>query len=90
MAGLVLLGQLLYVVAGLRLAQARARAYAALLLAPAYMLWKLGVYLSAALGRHDGRWVRTARRPARHGAAPPKRKPVQGATAGGRSDRARD
>jgi cellulose synthase/poly-beta-1,6-N-acetylglucosamine synthase-like glycosyltransferase len=63
LAALVLLGQLAYVLAGMRLAQARLRAYIALLLAPAYIPWKLGVYLTAALGRHDGRWIRTARRP---------------------------
>ena len=57
----VLLGQLGYVVTGLRLAQAAPRAYAALLLAPIYIVWKLSVYVVAAAGIKDSRWVRTRR-----------------------------
>ena len=57
----VLLGQLGYVVTGLRLAGAAPRAYAALLLAPIYIVWKLSVYVAAAVGIKDSRWVRTQR-----------------------------
>ncbi len=55
------LGEVAYVLAGLRLVGAQPRAYLTLLLAPVYIAWKLGVYVVAALGLGDERWVRTAR-----------------------------
>lgn len=61
LAALVLLGQTGYVVAGLRLAKAGPRAYAALLWAPLYVAWKIWVYAVSAIGIRDERWVRTAR-----------------------------
>lgn len=59
---LVLIGQAGYVLGGLRMAGAPPRAYAALLMGPPYAAWKLAIYVQAGLGRHDRRWVRTARR----------------------------
>lgn len=61
MASLVVLGQIGYVWGGLRLAGAPMRTYTAILMAPVFVAWKLVVYVRAALGRRDGRWVRTAR-----------------------------
>jgi len=61
LAFVVLLGQAGYVVTGLRLFRAAPRVYAALLLAPIYILWKVWVYVVAALGIKDSRWVRTSR-----------------------------
>jgi len=61
MAVAVLLGQMGYVGTGLALARARPAVYLALLRAPLYAGWKLGLYLVALLGRRDRRWVRTQR-----------------------------
>jgi len=61
LAAAVLLGQALYVVTGLRLVKAGPRAYAALLLSPPYVAWKIAVYIAAATGIQDSRWVRTIR-----------------------------
>jgi hypothetical protein len=58
----VLIGQVGYVLGGLRIARAPLQAYTALLMAPPLVAWKLLVYLRAALGRDDGRWVRTERK----------------------------
>lgn len=57
----VLIGQVGYVAAGLRLFRAAPRVYGALLLAPIYILWKVWVYAVAAVGIKDSRWVRTTR-----------------------------
>jgi hypothetical protein len=62
LAAWVLLGQVGYVLGGLRIARAPLRAYTALLVAPPLAAWKLLLYLRAALGRDDGRWVRTERK----------------------------
>jgi len=59
----VALGQVGYVVTGLRLARASPRAYLALVMAPVYVLWKVAVYVAAAAGIGDSRWVRTPRDP---------------------------
>jgi cellulose synthase/poly-beta-1,6-N-acetylglucosamine synthase-like glycosyltransferase len=65
LSALVLLGQVGYTFTGLRLAGARTHVYLALLTAPIYILWKLWIYLIAAVGlRGKSQWVRTARRPA--------------------------
>jgi len=61
LAAAVLLGQALYVVTGLRLVKAGPRAYAALLLSPPYVVWKIAVYVAAATGIQDSRWARTIR-----------------------------
>ena len=57
----VLLGQVAYIVTGLRLAGAAPRAYAALLWAPVYVAWKVWIYVVSAVGIGENRWVRTAR-----------------------------
>lgn len=61
LAVLVLLGQAAYIATGLRLARAGPRAYAALLWAPLYVLWKVWVYAISAIGIRRGHWVRTTR-----------------------------
>lgn len=59
---LVLLGQVGYTFVGLRLAGAGVRAYVALLMAPIYIIWKLWIYVVAAIGmRGKSQWVRTER-----------------------------
>jgi hypothetical protein len=58
----VLLGQLAYVCTGLRLMRATPRAYAALLWAPCYVVWKIWIYAMAAVGIRNSQWIRTARR----------------------------
>jgi cellulose synthase/poly-beta-1,6-N-acetylglucosamine synthase-like glycosyltransferase len=61
-AGMIGVGALLvHVLAGLIALRAPASAYRALALAPAYALWKLGVYGRALLTPGARRWVRTAR-----------------------------
>jgi 1,2-diacylglycerol 3-beta-glucosyltransferase len=57
----VLLGQLIYVLAGLRLAQAPVSVYRALLYAPAFVVWKIWLYGRVWLGGKPRGWVRTAR-----------------------------
>jgi cellulose synthase/poly-beta-1,6-N-acetylglucosamine synthase-like glycosyltransferase len=62
-AGGVVLGLTAYVVAGLRLAHAKPRAYLALFAAPWYVCWKIWTIMIAASRVNDSRWVRTARTP---------------------------
>lgn len=57
----VVVGQVAYVATGLRLVKANRKAYAALLAAPFYVVWKIALYATAAVGLNDGAWVRTAR-----------------------------
>jgi len=57
----VVLGQIAYVATGLRLVGADRKAYTALLAAPFYVVWKIALYVAAAIGLDDGVWVRTAR-----------------------------
>jgi cellulose synthase/poly-beta-1,6-N-acetylglucosamine synthase-like glycosyltransferase len=62
LSALVLLGQALYTLVGLRLAGAGVRAYLALFMAPVYIVWKVWIYLIAAIGlRGKHQWVRTER-----------------------------
>ena len=61
LATATLLGQLGYVATGLRLARATPRAYAALAMAPCYMLWKIGLYAVALASTQRTTWIRTAR-----------------------------
>jgi len=57
----VMIGQLGYVLTGLWLVRARPRVYVALLGAPVYIVWKVWIYLLAAVNLGDARWVRTSR-----------------------------
>jgi len=61
LARLVLLGLFFYVFGGLLIARERPRAYLALLMAPPYAAWKVGIYIVSALRIKDSRWLRTER-----------------------------
>jgi 1,2-diacylglycerol 3-beta-glucosyltransferase len=61
LSALSALAQLTFVLAGLRLVQAPAHVYRALLLAPALVAAKLGLYARFLLGRGPSGWVRTER-----------------------------
>lgn len=61
LASLVAAGLAWYVFGGLFIARERPRAYLALLMAPPYVAWKVGVYIVSALGIKDSRWLRTER-----------------------------
>lgn len=63
LATMTLLGQVGYVLTGLRLVGAPRAIYLALLRAPLYILWKLAIYVMAAAHIGENRWVRTARNP---------------------------
>lgn len=56
-------GQVVYLLAGLRLARAPGRAYRALAYAPVYVGWKVALYARSVVGRSATGWVRTARAP---------------------------
>jgi 1,2-diacylglycerol 3-beta-glucosyltransferase len=55
------LGQLLYLLAGLRLARAPKNVYKSLLYAPGYIIWKVFQYGRVLFGKKEKEWVRTAR-----------------------------
>ncbi len=57
----IILEQIIYVFYGLHLVQAPRKIYKALLYAPAFMAWKIWLYLRIMLGRSQQGWVRTAR-----------------------------
>jgi len=57
----ILLGQAIYVFTGLALARAPREVYQSLLFAPAFVVWKLWIYVRLLLGIKPGSWVRTAR-----------------------------
>jgi len=61
LATALLLGQLLYILAGLLLARTPARTYLALLYAPLFILWKMWVLLRMVTRTERQGWVRTAR-----------------------------
>jgi cellulose synthase/poly-beta-1,6-N-acetylglucosamine synthase-like glycosyltransferase len=61
LAALIVLGQTLYVFAGLILAGAPREVYQSLLFAPAFVGWKLWLYVRLLLGVKPRSWVRTAR-----------------------------
>lgn len=61
LAGAIVAGQGLYLLAGLNLAQAPAEVYRALLYAPGFMIWKIWLYAKILVSRSDDSWVRTAR-----------------------------
>lgn len=56
-----LLGQAVYVLAGLRLVRAPAAVYRALLYAPFFLLWKVWLYVRVWLGERQAVWTRTSR-----------------------------
>ena len=59
-----LVGQLVFVLGGLRLTRAPAEAYRGLAHAPMLMAQKVGIYARLVAGRGSRGWVRTGRRPA--------------------------
>jgi cellulose synthase/poly-beta-1,6-N-acetylglucosamine synthase-like glycosyltransferase len=61
LAAFIVLGQAIYVFAGLAMAQAPRSVYQALLFAPAFVLWKIVIYVRLLLGIKPRGWVRTAR-----------------------------
>jgi cellulose synthase/poly-beta-1,6-N-acetylglucosamine synthase-like glycosyltransferase len=56
-----IIGQIIYIFAGLILARAPRSLYQALLFTPAFVLWKLVLYVRLLMGIKPGGWVRTAR-----------------------------
>lgn len=56
-----ILGQIIYIVASLILARAPRKLYQALLYAPAFIAWKIWLYVRVLIGRDQHGWVRTAR-----------------------------
>ena len=58
---LIILGQIIYIFYGLYLVKAPRKVYQALLYAPAFIVWKIGVYVRVLLGRGEKGWVRTER-----------------------------
>ncbi|MCA9924859.1 MAG: glycosyltransferase family 2 protein [Anaerolineales bacterium] len=54
-------GQAVYLLAGLKLAQAPDTVYRALWGIPRFLVWKIGLYLRVLLGRNEESWIRTAR-----------------------------
>jgi cellulose synthase/poly-beta-1,6-N-acetylglucosamine synthase-like glycosyltransferase len=60
-ASALLASLVLYVVAGLLLANVPFRVYLALFQAPVYIAWKASLYMRAVANRGDRRWVRTER-----------------------------
>jgi len=61
LSSLLVLGEVAYVMTGLRLVGAGRSVYIALLSAPIYVVWKLWTIAVAVARPHDGLWVRTAR-----------------------------
>nr|WP_255603968.1 glycosyltransferase [Oscillochloris sp. ZM17-4] len=57
----IIIGQIIYIFAGLVLARAPRAVYQALLFAPAFMFWKIWLYVRMLLGIKPGGWIRTAR-----------------------------
>jgi 1,2-diacylglycerol 3-beta-glucosyltransferase len=61
LAAAIALGQVIYIFAGLSMARAPWSVYKALLFAPAFVLWKIVIYMRLLLGIKPRGWVRTAR-----------------------------
>lgn len=61
LATALVLGQLIYLLSGLRLVKAPRRVYFALLYTPIFILWKVWLYVRILLGFEQQGWVRTAR-----------------------------
>jgi 1,2-diacylglycerol 3-beta-glucosyltransferase len=60
-ARFVTVGLVCYVFGGLLVAREQPRTYLALLMAPPYAAWKMGIYVISALHIDDRRWLRTER-----------------------------
>ncbi|MCB9432391.1 MAG: glycosyltransferase family 2 protein [Ardenticatenaceae bacterium] len=56
-----LFGQVIYLLAGLRMVNAPSSVYKTLLYAPVFIIWKIGQYIKILLGKNRQGWVRTAR-----------------------------
>ena len=56
-----IIGQMIYVLAGLRLVRAPRKVYEALIYAPAFVVWKIWLYVRVLLKLDKQGWVRTAR-----------------------------
>jgi len=61
LGSLIVVGQIVYIFYGLYLVKAPRKVYEALLYAPVFIVWKIGVYIQVLLGRGDKGWVRTER-----------------------------
>lgn len=61
LAAYVVVGQAIYIFTGLALARAPWPVYRSLLFAPAFVIWKVWLYLRLLLGIKPRSWVRTAR-----------------------------
>ncbi len=61
LGGSALLGQFVYILAGLILGRAPRKVYQALLYAPAFIAWKIWLYVRILIGRDRKGWIRTAR-----------------------------
>jgi 1,2-diacylglycerol 3-beta-glucosyltransferase len=61
LSGFAVLAQIVYIFAGLRLARAPRSFYKALAFAPAFVGWKIWLYLRMLLGIKPEGWIRTAR-----------------------------
>ncbi len=57
----IILGQMIYLLSGLKLAKAPKNIYKQLLYIPFFMLWKIWLYIRVLFGRDQEEWVRTAR-----------------------------
>ena len=57
----IILGQIIYLLSGLKLVKAPRNIYKQLLYIPFFMLWKIWLYVRVLLGRDQEEWVRTAR-----------------------------
>jgi cellulose synthase/poly-beta-1,6-N-acetylglucosamine synthase-like glycosyltransferase len=61
LGGLLLLGQAVYILAGLWISGAPKQVYQALLFAPAFIVWKVWLYIRVLIGLDRKGWIRTAR-----------------------------
>lgn len=61
LAGLIFVGQTIYLISGLVLAGSPRGVYIALFFTPLFLFWKLWLYLRVLLGVEQQGWVRTAR-----------------------------
>jgi cellulose synthase/poly-beta-1,6-N-acetylglucosamine synthase-like glycosyltransferase len=61
LGGLLLLGQAVYILVGLWLSGAPKQVYQALLYAPAFIVWKVWLYVRVSIGLDRKGWIRTAR-----------------------------
>jgi 1,2-diacylglycerol 3-beta-glucosyltransferase len=61
LGGFILVGQAVYILAGLGLSGAPGKVYQALLYAPIFIVWKVWLYLRVLVGLDRKGWIRTAR-----------------------------